>query len=298
MHVLPDSFNDLTSPCLPRNPWREFPFTTFVAMLAAVLTLLVDSLMLTFYNRRRKGNDSPPPVHAGQYCHGHDAGIVVVETETVPRPDDADNKDQVVDVEASKKKQLLRNRVIVQVLELGIVVHSVVIGVGMGHGRVPEHLHDPPARGGAVLPPAVRGHGPGRLHPAGGVRRPGEVRAGVLLLDHDAVRGGAGAGAHQGVQRQQPHGARRGGPAQRGLRGAAALHGARGPVGCGLHGAQAAVQRQAPARLLPRRAPRRRRHVHHGQVGVICCVYISDVRSLLICVYVRFACSPSCCCRT
>ncbi|KAK3146516.1 hypothetical protein QOZ80_3BG0267500 [Eleusine coracana subsp. coracana] len=126
MHVLPDSFNDLTSPCLPRNPWREFPFTTFVAMLAAVLTLLVDSLMLTFYNRRRKGNDSPPPVHAGQYCHGHDAGIVVVETETVPRPDDADNKDQVVDVEASKKKQLLRNRVIVQA-EYGARVKSVLV---------------------------------------------------------------------------------------------------------------------------------------------------------------------------
>ena len=35
MHVLPDSFNDLTSPCLPRRPWAEFPFTAFVAMLAA-----------------------------------------------------------------------------------------------------------------------------------------------------------------------------------------------------------------------------------------------------------------------
>ncbi|GJM96121.1 hypothetical protein PR202_ga12932 [Eleusine coracana subsp. coracana] len=124
MHVLPDSFNDLTSPCLPQKPWQEFPFTTFVAMLAAVFTLLVDSLMLTFYNRRRKGSaavahhghdDSPPPMHAG-HCHGHGAGIVVVETQTV---------------EASKK-QLLRNRVIVQVLELGIVVHSVVIGLGMG----------------------------------------------------------------------------------------------------------------------------------------------------------------------
>ncbi|GKV29076.1 hypothetical protein SLEP1_g38047 [Rubroshorea leprosula] len=28
MHVLPDSFNDLMSPCLPENPWRKFPFTT------------------------------------------------------------------------------------------------------------------------------------------------------------------------------------------------------------------------------------------------------------------------------
>ncbi|KAF8681742.1 hypothetical protein HU200_045179 [Digitaria exilis] len=34
MHVLPDSFNNLTSPCLPQKPWAEFPFT--VPTLAGV----------------------------------------------------------------------------------------------------------------------------------------------------------------------------------------------------------------------------------------------------------------------
>ncbi|CAJ1932600.1 unnamed protein product [Sphenostylis stenocarpa] len=30
MHVMPESFNDLTSGCLPEHPWRKFPFTTLM----------------------------------------------------------------------------------------------------------------------------------------------------------------------------------------------------------------------------------------------------------------------------
>ncbi|CAN6309919.1 unnamed protein product [Urochloa humidicola] len=139
MHVLPDSFNNLTSPCLPRKPWAEFSFTAFVAMLAAVFTLMVDSLMLTFYNRKRSGgvsggnntsgrragaavtdHESPAHGHWHGHGHGHGHGDIVA---AVSKPDDDD--------EASKV-QLRRNCVVVQVLEMGIIVHSVVIGLGMG----------------------------------------------------------------------------------------------------------------------------------------------------------------------
>ncbi|CAD6213936.1 unnamed protein product [Miscanthus lutarioriparius] len=161
MHVLPDSFNDLTSPCLPRRPWAEFPFTAFVAMLAAVFTLMVDSLMLSFHGRG-KGKGSAAVAHHGHahspppqvHCHGH-GHLDVSEA----RPEAADKVAEDDDVEAGK---LRRNRVIVQVtdrscctmalivfrrslllifayvnldrqvLEMGIVVHSVVIGLGMG----------------------------------------------------------------------------------------------------------------------------------------------------------------------
>ncbi|KAM3295009.1 hypothetical protein ACQJBY_037706 [Aegilops geniculata] len=131
MHVLPDSFDNLNSPCLPDKPWRQFPFTTFVAMLAAVFTLMVDSLMLTFYNRKKKGGapqdagapssaavaniESPEP-EAHWHSHGHGHGTALA------KPDDAE----------AGQMQLRRNRVVVQVLEMGIVVHSVVIGLGMG----------------------------------------------------------------------------------------------------------------------------------------------------------------------
>ncbi|XWS64135.1 hypothetical protein CRYUN_Cryun06bG0160700 [Craigia yunnanensis] len=52
MHVLPDAFNDLMSDCLPENPWRKFPFTTFVAMLSTLLTLMVDSFAMSMYKKR------------------------------------------------------------------------------------------------------------------------------------------------------------------------------------------------------------------------------------------------------
>ncbi|XP_066385502.1 fe(2+) transport protein 2-like [Miscanthus floridulus] len=130
VHVLPDSFNDLGSPCLPRRPWAEFPFMGFVAMLAALVTLMVDSIMLSFHSRgyrgkgrasvARHGHDScPPQVH----CHGH-GHLEMSEA----RPEATDKVEE--DVEAGKV-QLSRNRVIAQVLEMGIVVHSVVIGLGM-----------------------------------------------------------------------------------------------------------------------------------------------------------------------
>ncbi|KEH35204.1 ZIP metal ion transporter family protein [Medicago truncatula] len=31
IHVLPDAFENLTSPCLKEHPWGDFPFTGFVA---------------------------------------------------------------------------------------------------------------------------------------------------------------------------------------------------------------------------------------------------------------------------
>ena len=122
MHVLPDSFSNLTSPCLSRKPWADFSFTTFVAMLAALFTLMVDSLMLTFYNRRKGGGntsgrrtgaavaDHESPAHDEHHWHSHGhghghGGIVVV----ADKPEDA---------EEASKVQLRRNRVVVQVFVL------------------------------------------------------------------------------------------------------------------------------------------------------------------------------------
>ncbi|VFR01857.1 unnamed protein product [Cuscuta campestris] len=40
VHVLPDSFESLGSPCLPEKPWGDFPFPGLVAMLAAIATMM------------------------------------------------------------------------------------------------------------------------------------------------------------------------------------------------------------------------------------------------------------------
>ncbi|KAK1408458.1 hypothetical protein QVD17_40249 [Tagetes erecta] len=112
MHVLPDSFDCLTSKCLPENPWGKFPFTTFIAMFSAVLTLMVDSYAMSWYKKCKTTNQgvkNPDPESKTGHCHGH--GLSRIDNQA---------------------SQLRRYRVVAQVLELGIVVHSVVIGLSMG----------------------------------------------------------------------------------------------------------------------------------------------------------------------
>lgn len=79
MHVLPDSFDCLRSDCLPENPWKKFPFTTFVAMLSAVFTLMLDSYAMSYYRKRdldsevKRTSDGNAIVDGkleSQHCHG------------------------------------------------------------------------------------------------------------------------------------------------------------------------------------------------------------------------------------
>ncbi|KAG2261015.1 hypothetical protein Bca4012_014212 [Brassica carinata] len=110
MHVLPDSFDMLSSPCLEENPWHKFPFTGFLAMLSGLITLVIDSMATSLYTSKNAVGMVPP-------CHGHGPANAV----TLPTKDDDSNS-----------AQLLRYRVIAMVLELGIIVHSVVIGLSVG----------------------------------------------------------------------------------------------------------------------------------------------------------------------
>lgn len=120
MHVLPDSFDDLKSPCLNENPWKKFPFTTFVAMLSALMTLMVDSFAMS-------------------YCTKHTSKVDINERGVLSNTvEDGHGKfSKNVDEMDEKSSELLRNRVVAQVLEMGIVVHSVVIGVAMGASNNP-----------------------------------------------------------------------------------------------------------------------------------------------------------------
>ncbi|RWR84444.1 zinc transporter 8 [Cinnamomum micranthum f. kanehirae] len=139
IHVLPDAFDSLTSPCLKENPWGNFPFAGFVAMLSAIGTLMVDAYATGYYTRSHFGKakqvtgggfvDEERVVveHTGQAhlhthaSHGHTHGSVG------STPD-------------SSASQLIRHRVISQVLELGIVVHSVIIGISLGASESPSTI--------------------------------------------------------------------------------------------------------------------------------------------------------------
>ncbi|XP_065850814.1 zinc transporter 8-like [Euphorbia lathyris] len=123
IHVLPDAFESLTSPCLNEDPWGKFPFTGFVAMVSAIGTLMIDCFATSYYSNRRKkevsadGNgdgdeEKSMEVHGDVHTHathGHSHSVV-----------------------DSNPSQLLRHRVIAQVLELGIVAHSLIIGISLG----------------------------------------------------------------------------------------------------------------------------------------------------------------------
>ncbi|XP_009757202.1 fe(2+) transport protein 1-like [Nicotiana tabacum] len=123
MHVLPDSFDMLSSGCLKENPWHKFPFTGFVAMLSAIITLAIDSMATSFYSQKHKngvtpengGHDQEMGTMNNGHFHSHHHGSSL------------SSKDG--DVQGTK---LLRYRVIAMVLELGIIVHSVVIGLSLG----------------------------------------------------------------------------------------------------------------------------------------------------------------------
>lgn len=52
IHILPEAFESLTSPCLKEHPWRKFPFTGFFAMLSSIGTLMIDSLATGYYQRQ------------------------------------------------------------------------------------------------------------------------------------------------------------------------------------------------------------------------------------------------------
>ncbi|XP_073129669.1 probable zinc transporter 10 [Henckelia pumila] len=130
MHVLPDSFDMLSSPCLKDNPWHKFPFTGFVAMLSAIVTLMIDSMATSLYSQNNKSGVVVLPTaesrdqemaaaadhdHESHFHghHGHGAGKLINHVEAAG-------------------SQLLRYRVIAMVLELGIIVHSIVIGLSLG----------------------------------------------------------------------------------------------------------------------------------------------------------------------
>ncbi|KAJ8545222.1 hypothetical protein K7X08_017805 [Anisodus acutangulus] len=110
----------LSSSCLKENPWHKFPFTGFVAMLSAIITLAIDSIATSLYSKKRRAvnpeSDQEMAVSttAGNHVHSHH------HHGSLSTKDGVDGK------------KLLRYRVIAMVLELGIIVHSIVIGLSVG----------------------------------------------------------------------------------------------------------------------------------------------------------------------
>ncbi|KAM0953650.1 putative zinc/iron permease [Dioscorea sansibarensis] len=120
VHVLPDAFAALSDCQLAsRHPWRDFPFSGFVCLIGAWLALLVD-FAATSHATEPSAKPGYTPIgseEAGKAvaikvemgCHG--VAAVGDEEERLAK---------------------LKQRMVSQVLEIGIIFHSVIIGVTMG----------------------------------------------------------------------------------------------------------------------------------------------------------------------
>jgi zinc transporter 1/2/3 len=76
IHVLPDAYESLRSPCLSENPWRKFPFAGFVAMLSAIGTLMMEAFVTGYQKRSELRKAQPLGVNEeesdehGAHAHG------------------------------------------------------------------------------------------------------------------------------------------------------------------------------------------------------------------------------------
>ncbi|KAL1308523.1 hypothetical protein HN51_050487 [Arachis hypogaea] len=130
VHVLPDAYSSLAD-CrvATRHPWRDFPFSGLVTLIGALLALAVDLVASSHVEHAQyapvKTNEkesssveSRIELGGGGGCHGGDStGAVAGEGSAV-----------------TDEEMLLRlkQKMVSQVLEIGIIFHSVIIGVTMG----------------------------------------------------------------------------------------------------------------------------------------------------------------------
>ncbi|KAE8799598.1 zinc transporter 10-like [Hordeum vulgare] len=175
VHMMHDAEEKFADPCLPATPWRRFPFPGFIAMLAALGTLVMEFVGTRFYERRHgkeaaaaaataddttalledgtlagiaaaavSGDDEKQDAmhivgmrahaaaHQHSHAHGHDAcdGGAVYDAHAHAHGHDHGH--------GSEERPSQAHHVVVsQILEMGIVSHSVIIGLSLGVSQSP-----------------------------------------------------------------------------------------------------------------------------------------------------------------
>ncbi|KAL0888961.1 hypothetical protein Bca101_012944 [Brassica carinata] len=174
VHMLAGGTEALNNPCLPEFPWSKFPFPGFFAMVAALITLLVDFMGTQYYERKqeREANDqsdeqlgpeqsSPGSIVVPVVAEGGNddkvfreedsGGILIVgihahaahHNHSHPQGHDSCDGHHKVDIGHGHAHGGLelgsgaRHIVVSQVLELGIVSHSIIIGISLGVSQSP-----------------------------------------------------------------------------------------------------------------------------------------------------------------
>ncbi|OMO82812.1 Zinc/iron permease [Corchorus capsularis] len=109
VHVLPEAFTALADcQVASRHPWKDFPFSGLVTLIGALLALFVDLTASSHVEHSHKPSGDYLPV--GTQDGGKKVGNGLSSEELVK----------------------LKQKLVSQVLEIGIIFHSVIIGLTMG----------------------------------------------------------------------------------------------------------------------------------------------------------------------
>lgn len=105
VHVLADANESLENPCLGDKSWGDFPLANFVAMVAAVVVMMVETAATSLFNRHSNKNGAEEHIGDEEKQEGH----VHVHTHTSDGHAHAHIKD------SNSSEGLLRHRIISQV---------------------------------------------------------------------------------------------------------------------------------------------------------------------------------------
>ncbi|XP_022750092.1 zinc transporter 4, chloroplastic-like isoform X2 [Durio zibethinus] len=180
VHMLSAGTDALTDPCLPKYPWSKFPFSGFFAMIASLITLLVDFVGTQYYEKKQglargkteeqgrvesleadsesaivpvvEGKDWNGKVfgeeegggmhivgmhaHAAHHRHSHPHGQDGCDGLLRSRGHEHDHGHEH-GFGGGDADNGVRHVVVSQILELGIVSHSVIIGLSLGVSQSP-----------------------------------------------------------------------------------------------------------------------------------------------------------------
>ncbi|XP_017970769.1 PREDICTED: zinc transporter 1-like [Theobroma cacao] len=135
VHILPDAYESLSSPCIGEKPWGVFPFTGFLAMVSAIVTMMIDTIATSFY--KRSHFNKALPVNGDEEMLGEHGGHVHVHTHATHGHA---HGSAFVSEDSGSSGLIIRQRIISQVLEVGIVVHSVIIGIALGASQTAKTI--------------------------------------------------------------------------------------------------------------------------------------------------------------
>uniref|UniRef100_A0A453SCW8 Uncharacterized protein n=1 Tax=Aegilops tauschii subsp. strangulata TaxID=200361 RepID=A0A453SCW8_AEGTS len=156
VHMMHDAEEKFADPCLPATPWRRFPFPGFIAMLAALGTLVMEFVGTRFYERRH-GEEASAAAAARDDTTAllEDGALAGIAAAAVSGDDEKQDAMHIVGMRAhaaqahahghghdhghggDERPSQAHHVVVSQILEMGIVSHSVIIGLSLGVSQSP-----------------------------------------------------------------------------------------------------------------------------------------------------------------